>query len=1300
MTRICLAITVALVAWETCSPLTAGSYNPISLSFDDSFDDSFRESPASVTIYPEEQTYEADVSELFGNLNLFGRYHPHFGYRHQLGDTIGRQGGLSSFDLFVPLIENHDSEWLYFLDVRLLLDDQNNNLGSNLGLGVRRYLAGIQRTIGGYVYFDTRDTGVASFQQISGGVDLLGDRWDTRLNWYAPTGETRTQWGETFSGDGTYRFVGHYLKTGAVTRYYQAAMSGVDLETGYKFYSGFNTDVRAYGGIYFFNAQGSQNASGWKSRIESRISDMISLSAGVQHDPVFKTTVNFTAAIQWPSFSGLKDGPRSNLTAYDRLGESPERLRSILVDNQTVEDPDGVYLINPATGNPFYFMHVAIGGNSDGSYEDPYSTLAKAFADPRTQQGDLIVYDHRNSAETGNYIVGPDTRVLSTGPAQYINTEFGVLQLPDSNSGLTPQITGSFSMNNNTELNGFDLFNSSGPSITASGVGNILVSRNTITNAYSGSAIQLTSLTGSAIFDQSPLTKTNGTGVSVLNSSTDITFTNSPITAVNGNGVNLLNTSGTIQFGQITTTNGDISASLVNNSAGVTIDSLNSTDAATSGLVLNNQTGSLTLNGGTFSNSGVAGVQILNSQNITLRNITIATPVTNTTGVSILVNGVSNLLVSDSTITHSGAGTSVSLGNLAGAVTFDQSTISKTGGLAVSINGGTGDVTFTNSAITNTNGDGLDIQTAAGTMLFGQITTTNGTNSVNIDNTPADITIAGLTSTDASNTAINFNDLTGSFTLNSGTITDSGVAGVQATNSSDIILDNTTINTALAVGSGSSILANGIGNLTVSNGSITHEGTGTAVSLSNLTGDIDFDTNAVNKTGGLAVSINGGTGDVTFTNSAITNTNGDGLDIQNAAGTMLFGQITTTNGTNSVNIDNTPADITIAGLTSTDASNTAVLVNSLTGSFTLNGGTFTNSSAAGAQITNSSNVTIQNVTIDDPSTHGIFAQNVNNFNFSGNNIDDPPLDGIHVENGSGNGTISGNTIRSVASAFDNAISVTTNGNINLDMDYNIISSLLTIGNNGIDVTTLSGDATIRMRGNQITSIANGFGDAIHYTGNSTGVMNTTITGNTIQNDAGLFNNAIDVRYNAGSANTIISQNTIDSNDLVNLLEAGVYLNLNTTGATESVVEQNIISADAVAGLFNDGISVFIEDGTDNIVHINENEIGKPIDLLLNDSIEVAMNSSGSATGHVQVNDNELFSTLGIGLNISVLTADTLSMQIQGNDTGLVSIFSFTTGLGSTLKIEDLPNLSANNNGTVPLFLGLGSVQNTSDWLLP
>ncbi|WP_417386633.1 right-handed parallel beta-helix repeat-containing protein [Gimesia sp.] len=1300
MTRICLAITMALFLWESSDPLAAGTYNPISLGFDDSVEDSFRESPASVTIYPEEQNYEADVSELFGAPSLFGRYHPHFGYRHQLGDTIGRQGGLSSFDLFVPLLEDHDSEWLYFVDARVLLDDQNNNLGSNLGLGVRRYLPGIERTLGGYVYYDSRDTGVASFQQISGGIDLLGNNWDMRLNWYAPTGETRTQWGQSISGDGTYRFVGHYLRTGAVTRYYQAAMTGIDAETGYKFYSGMNTDFRVYGGAYFFQAEESKHASGWKTRVESRISDMVSLNVSVQHDTVFQTTVNFAASIQWPSLSGLKDGPRSNLTAYDRLGESPERLRSIVVDNQTVEDPDGLYLINPATGNPYYFMHVSPGGNSDGSYEDPYATLAKAFADPRTQQGDLIVYDHRNTSESGTFILGPDTRVLSTGPAQYINTQFGVMQLPDSNSGLTPQITGNFVMENNTELNGFDLFNSSGPSITASGTGNILVSRNTITNSFNGSAVSLTGLTGPVTFSQTPINKTNGTGVTVLNSNADITFTNSPVTAVNGNGIDLQNTGGTIRFGQITTTNGDISANIVNNAADVTIDSLSSTDAATSGLVLNNQTGSLTLNGGTFSNSGVAGVQIINSQNITLRDITIDTPVSNATGASILANGVSHLLVSNNAMTHSGAGTAISLSNLTGPVTFDQTSISKSDGLGVSINGGTGDVTFTDSAITNTNGDGLDIQNVTGTMLFGQITTTNGTNSIYIDNTAADITIAGLNSTDAGNSAININDLTGSFTLNSGTITDSVAAGVNINDSTNITLESTTINTALAVGSGSSILADGIGNLTVSNGAITHEGTGTAVSLSNLTGPVSFSSNAVNKTGGLGVSITGGTGDVTFTNSAITNTDGNGLDVQTAAGTMNFGQISTTNGTNSVSVSNSAADITIANLISTDAANNAVLVNNLTGSFALNGGTFTNSGAAGAQITNSSNVSIQNVTIDTPGTHGIFAQNINNFNFSGNFIDDAAQDGIHVENASGTATISDNRIRSILSAFDNAISVTTNGNINLDMDDNIISSLLTIGNNGIDVTTLSGDATIRIRGNRITSIANGFGDAIHYTGNSSGTMNTTITGNTIQNDAGLFNNAIDVRYNAGSANTTISANTIDSNDLVNVLEAGIYLDLNTTGSTETFIEENIISADAVAGLFNDGISVFIEAGTDNIVHINENEIGKAIDLLLNDSIEVRMSSTGNATGHVQVNDNELFSTLGIGLNVSVLTSDTLSMQIQGNDTGLLSIMNFNTGLGSTLNIEDLPNLSTNNNGTLYLLLGLGTVQNTTDWLLP
>ena len=53
----------------------------------------------------ENENYGGDASELFGDTAWFGRYRPHFGYRYETGDTVGRIGGLSSFDAFFPLLE-------------------------------------------------------------------------------------------------------------------------------------------------------------------------------------------------------------------------------------------------------------------------------------------------------------------------------------------------------------------------------------------------------------------------------------------------------------------------------------------------------------------------------------------------------------------------------------------------------------------------------------------------------------------------------------------------------------------------------------------------------------------------------------------------------------------------------------------------------------------------------------------------------------------------------------------------------------------------------------------------------------------------------------------------------------------------------------------------------------------------------------------------------------------------------------------------------------------------------------------
>lgn len=898
-----------------------------------------------------------DVSELFGESAWFGRYRPHVGYRYQAGDTIGRVGGLSSFDAFFPLLEGEDSDWLTFIDARLLLGDDNHNLGSNIGLGARQYLPEYQRTIGGYIYYDTRDAGYANFGQVSGGIETLGDIWDARLNWYVPTGTTRKQYATShINSGGNYQFIGHYLYGGTFTRYFQAAMTGLDMEAGAKFYTNDYMDLRAYAGWYHFQASGSKQAWGWKSRVESRISDVVSLNLSVQNDRVFDTTVNFAVGIQWPSITGLRNGPRSDLKAWDRLGESPERLRAIVVANQSIDDPNGGLIINPSTGNPYYFMHVASGGNSDGSYEDPYATLAAAFADPRTQQGDLIVYDHLTGSETGDFVLAPNTQVLSEGPTQFINTQFGSLQLPDSGTGINPDITGSFTLNNGSVLSGFDITTTTGRSIIANGVGNIRVANNTINNTTAGisAGIDLLNVTGSVTFDDTTISRTNGIGLLIVGGDADIAFNNSPITASSSTyGVRIQNAGGSVHLGQINGTGNTFDAFVTSNTADITIDELNSTGATSLPFTVQNNTGSFTLNGGTIANSAASGGQIDGSQNVTVRNVTWNSP------------------------------------------------------------------------------------------------------------------------------------------------------------------------------------------------------------------------------------------------------GGHGL-----------------------------------------------------------------------RITNSSNLTISNNTI--------------------NNAD---FDGIYVLNSSGNITISDNKIHSILTAFDTAINVTTNADTTLNIDNNIIDSLLTIGGNGIDVTATAGIANVNIRNNQITSIANGFGTAISFTGNSTSVMNTFIAYNKINNTLGGFGDAVNVTINNGSASTIVTENTIDSDDLVNLFGSGVSLTLNTTGSTHSYITQNVISDDTNAALFGDGVYLEIDRGTNHEVQINNNEIAQNGGIF-DDGIDILMANGLGASANVQVHDNILDGSSGIGgrgLDVAVFSPDQIFMDVMNNTTD--TSLDFFAGVGGTINITDLPNLSANNNGATINLLGPGTIQN-------
>ncbi|HBL45622.1 MAG TPA: hypothetical protein DDZ90_19760, partial [Planctomycetaceae bacterium] len=183
------------------------------------------------------------------------------------------------------------------------------------------------------------------------------------------------------------------------------------------------------------------------------------------------------------------------------------------------------------------------------------------------------------------------------------------------------------------------------------------------------------------------------------------------------------------------------------------------------------------------------------------------------------------------------------------------------------------------------------------------------------------------------------------------------------------------------------------------------------------------------------------------------------------------------------------------------------LMPQITGNFTLANGSvlsgfnITSGSADPAVMANGvQNITIANNTITNGSTSGIAIANSQGITITNNTLQDVSDDAIDIEDSSGNITISNNTIKSIATAFDDAINVELNGAASLTVDNNIISSVVQTSDNGINVTTTAGDITTRIRNNQISGVDFSLAGGIKYTGNSSGFAQTTITDNIILND--------------------------------------------------------------------------------------------------------------------------------------------------------------------------------------------------------
>ncbi|MEO0535538.1 MAG: right-handed parallel beta-helix repeat-containing protein [Cyanobacteria bacterium P01_A01_bin.123] len=391
--------------------------------------------------------------------------HPLHSSRYRVNYQNSGSGytGYGSLEGLFPLMQTPDGA-LSFIEGRVLLDN-DASLGGNVVFGHRVFDPANQYWLGGYVAVDIRNANSGNtFYQLGLGAELLGDGWDAHANVYLPVGDNSRL-------NGTPQFQGNALLVPI-----QAAMTGADIGVGaelLRFENG--GGLRASGDLYVYTAHNIADTIGGRVELTLQPAPYLTTGLGLQHDSLFGTSVLFQVGIDLnPHSPASQDSPA---TVWARGNESVHRQGAIVLVEQTQVATD------PATGNAYVFRHVdphtgsAIGSN--GAVETPRNTVANTVG--IANSGDIVYVQTGHAG--GGFTIPDGVQVLSVGPVQTVDTQFGRVQLPDSGVGTLPQLAGTVTMGNQTRLSGFEIAASAGSGIEANNVTDVAIQFNQITSA-------------------------------------------------------------------------------------------------------------------------------------------------------------------------------------------------------------------------------------------------------------------------------------------------------------------------------------------------------------------------------------------------------------------------------------------------------------------------------------------------------------------------------------------------------------------------------------------------------------------------------------------------------------------------------------------------------------------------------------------------------------------------------------------------------------------------------------------------
>lgn len=420
--------------------------------------------------------------------------------RHIEAKGIGYNQGYTTLELFFSPLMMSAEEWSPFIDLRGHVFN-NGKFAANAGLGAR-YLTS-SRVWGANFYYDYRKTSHLRYNQVSAGLESLGEVWDFRINGYLPVGTTLSSTYnlkfDHFSGHSAY-----------VSRKREFALKGANAEVGAHVNTYENRPLYVAAGPYYLEGHG-KTAWGGELRASWGIGKYVKLEANTSYDSLFKWIGQGQLSLILPF--GEKRSVRKHCNSCcTALALSQRAVQS--VDRSEIIPVHDKRHISQLLGPNFIFVDNT--SHSDGTWESPYPTLSLAQAN--SAPGDIIYVLPGSGAAydvtaLGGFVMQEAQKLWGSSIPHDLTTSLGTVTIPAMSATMplvsSSQANGSvITLGNNGEVSGLI--------VQGNGVSNGLLLEN-VNALVQNNVININNATGGCVGIAGAVAGSNNATIRILN---------------------------------------------------------------------------------------------------------------------------------------------------------------------------------------------------------------------------------------------------------------------------------------------------------------------------------------------------------------------------------------------------------------------------------------------------------------------------------------------------------------------------------------------------------------------------------------------------------------------------------------------------------------------------------------------------------------------------------------------------------------------------------------------------------------